>query len=131
MLSRRASALRASAPCSAVVASRSAWAWAMRASRGTAAAGGGGGARTRRPAVALRQGGVADVAGGVVDLLHLERVHDQAELLHLRARRLAGQGGELLAVADHLLDGHVADDRPQVAGEHVVDLGVHLLLLVE
>ena len=74
---------------------------------------------------------VRDVAGGVVDLLDLQRVDDETELLHLDARRLAGQRGELLAVADHLLDGHVADDRPQVTGEHVVHALVHLLLLVE
>jgi hypothetical protein len=77
------------------------------------------------------QGQVPDVAGRVVDLLDLEGVDDQAELLHLRPRRLAGQRGQLLPVPDHLLDRHVADDGPQVAGEHVVDPGVHLLLLVE
>ena len=72
-----------------------------------------------------------DVAGRVLDLLDLQRVDDQAELLHLGARRLAGQLGELLAVADHLLDRHVADDGAEVAGEHVVDPLVHLGLLVE
>ena len=74
---------------------------------------------------------VLDVAGGVVDLLDLQRVDDEAELLHLGARRLAGERGELLAVADHLLHGHVADDGAQVAGEHVVHAVVHLVLLVE
>ena len=74
---------------------------------------------------------VLDVAGGVTDLLHLERVDDQAELVHLGTRRLAGELGELLAVADHLLDGHVAHDGAQVTGEHVVDPLVHLGLLVE
>ena len=33
----------------------------------------------------------SDVAGGVTDLLHLERVDDQAELVHLGTRRLAGE----------------------------------------
>ena len=45
--------------------------------------------------LALDGGGVGaaevlDVAGGVVDLLHLERVDDEAQLLHLAARRLPG-----------------------------------------
>jgi hypothetical protein len=35
------------------------------------------------------------------------------------------------AVADHLLDGHVADDRTQVTGEDVVDPLIHLILLIE
>ena len=44
---------------------------------------------------------------------------------------VAGELRELLAVADHLLDRHVADDGAQVAGEHVVHALVHLVLLVE
>ena len=79
----------------------------------------------------VRAAEVLDVAGRVLDLLDLQRVDDQAELLHLGARRLAGQLGELLAVADHLLDRHVADDGAQVTGEDVVDPLVHLVLLVE
>ena len=42
-----------------------------------------------------------------------------------------GQLGELLAVADHLLHRHVADDGAQVTGEHVVHPLVHVGLLVE
>ena len=79
----------------------------------------------------VRAAEVLDVAGRVLDLLDLQRVDDQAELLHLGARRLTGELGELLAVADHLLDRHVADDGAEVAGEHVVDPLVHLGLLVE
>ena len=79
----------------------------------------------------LRHRQVLDVAGGVLDLLDLERVDRQPEPLHLDRRRLARRLGQRVAVPDHVLDRHRPDDRAQVAGEDVVHLHVHLLLLVE
>jgi hypothetical protein len=79
----------------------------------------------------VRHRQVLDVARRVVDLLDLQRVDDQAELGHLRAGRLTRTRRELLAVADHVLDGHRADDGSQVTGEDVVHALVHQVLLVE
>ena len=74
---------------------------------------------------------VLDVSGGVVDLLDLQRVDDQSELGHLRARRLACAPRQLLTVANHVLHRHAADDGPEMTGEHIVDPLIHFVLLVE
>ncbi len=79
----------------------------------------------------MRTPEVLDVAGGVVDLLNLQGVDDQAEFLHLRAGTRPGQGRQLLPIPDHILDGELADHRPEMTGEHIVHPGFHLVLLVE
>jgi hypothetical protein len=79
----------------------------------------------------VRSRHVLDVTGRIVDLLDLKRIDDQAQLLHFGPGVLAGELREFLAVANHFLNGHVADDCPQVAGEHVVHPLVHLVLLIE
>jgi hypothetical protein len=79
----------------------------------------------------MRPRHVLDVPGGVVDLLDLKGIDDQPELLHFRSSVFTGELRKFLAVADHFLDRHVADDRPKVAGEHVVHPLVHLILLIE
>jgi hypothetical protein len=94
------------------------------------------GRRLRDPRVPLdrrrlRPAEIADIPGRVVDLLDLERVDDEPELLHVGTRRLAGRARERLAVADHRLDGHAADDCAQVPGEQLLHLRVHPLLAVE
>ncbi len=79
----------------------------------------------------VRDGEVLDVAGRVDDLLDLQGVDDQPELLHLQSGGGPGLAGEPLAVADHVLDGESADDRPQVSGEDVVDALADQFLLVQ
>ncbi|MDQ0687922.1 hypothetical protein QFZ56_006885 [Streptomyces achromogenes] len=63
--------------------------------------------------------------------MDLQRVHDQAQLLHLRTAGGTGLPGELLPVADHVLDRQPAHDGPQMTGEDVVHPLRHQLLLVE
>src|SRR5438132_686220 len=79
----------------------------------------------------VRSRHVLDVSRRVVDLLDLKRIDDQTQLLHFGSGMFTGELREFLAVADHFLDRHVADDRPQVAGEDVVHPLVHLVLLIE
>ena len=93
-------------------------------------------ARLRNASLALdgdsvRPRHVLDVSGRVVDLLNLKRIDDQAQLLHFGSGMFTRELREFLAVADHFLDCHVAHDRPQVTGEHVVDPLVHLVLLIQ
>jgi hypothetical protein len=61
----------------------------------------------------------------------LQRVDDQAQLLHLRAAGGPGLPGELLPVADHVLDRQPAHDRTEMTREHVVHPLRHQLLLVQ
>ncbi len=68
---------------------------------------------------------------GVLDLVDLQGVHNQTQLLHLRTARGPGLPGELLPVADHVLDRQPAHDGPEMTGEHVVHALRHHLLLVE
>jgi hypothetical protein len=77
----------------------------------------------------MRRGQVVDVAGGVLDLLDLERVHHDPELLHLGVAALLHLLGDPVALPDDLLDREPADDRPQVAGEHPADQDLHPVLL--
>ena len=79
----------------------------------------------------VRHGQVLDVPGRVLDLVDLQRVDDQAELLHLRAARGTGLTGELLTVADHVLDRQSAHDGTEMTGEHVVHPLGHQPLLVQ
>ncbi len=80
----------------------------------------------------VRRGHRVDVAGvPVVDGLDLERVHDQADLCHLRLRGVQHLRGQFLAFGDDLLDGHRTDDRAQVAGEDPAGQHRHLLLVGE
>ncbi len=79
----------------------------------------------------MRHGQVLDVPGRVLDLMDLQGVHDEPQLLHLRAAGGPGLPGELVAVADHVLDRQPAHDGPQMTGEHVVHPLGHQLLLVQ
>ena len=75
---------------------------------------------------------VLDVAGGVVDLLDLQGVDDEAKLLHLLAGVAPRGLGEGLPLPDHLLHGEAADDGAEMALEDVLDLLFELdLRLVE
>ena len=74
----------------------------------------------------VRHGQVLDVVRRAGDRLDLEAVDDEAERLHLDGAALANLLGELVLVADHLLDGHRTGDGAQVADEDVLDLGLEL-----
>ena len=67
-----------------------------------------------------------DVARRIDDLLDLQRVDDQAELLHLVRAGVARLLRELVAVGDQVLDREAADDRAQVAVEDLAHQVVHL-----
>src|SRR5450759_4068554 len=75
----------------------------------------------------VRDGQILDVVRRAGDRLDLEAVDDKSEGLHLNRAALAHLLGELVLVADHLLDGHRAGNRPQVADENVLDLGLEFL----
>ena len=64
----------------------------------------------------VRRGQVVDVTRGVLDLLDLQRVHHDAELLHLGVTAVLDLLGDPVPFPDDLLDGEPADDGPQVAG---------------
>jgi len=79
--------------------------------------------------VRLRE--VLDVAGRVVDLLDLQRVDDEPELLHLRSGGRARRLGELVALANQILDREAPADRAEMPREHVLNARVHHVLLIE
>ena len=74
-------------------------------------------------------GDVVDVAGGVLDLLDLERVDHDAQLLHLAVAAVFHLRGQTVSLADDLLDGEAADDGAEVAGEDAAHQLLHLILL--
>ena len=77
----------------------------------------------------MRRGQVVDVPRGVLDLLDLQRVHHDAELLHLAVAAILDLLGDPVPLPDDLLDGEAADDGSQVAGEHPADEQLHAVLL--
>ena len=112
-VSRSYSALSAAVVLT-LVASWSALAWAMRAWLATRGS--------------VRRGEIVDVAGGVLDLLDLEGVHDDAEFLHLTVAAGDDFLGDPVAFADDLLDREPADDGAQVAREDPPDEFLHPVL---
>ena len=90
---------------------------------------GGGDARGAGDGGGVGRGEVLDVAGRVLDLLDLQAVDDDAELLHLGVAAVLDLLGDLVALADDLLDGQRADDRAQMAGEDPPAQLLHAVLL--
>ena len=114
-VSRSYWAFRAAACCS-----RSAASWSALACGDAGLAGHGGG---------VGGGQVVDVAGGVLDLLDLQGVDDDAELLHLGVAAVLDLLGHPVPFPDDLLDGQAADDRAEVAGEDAAHQLLHAVLL--
>ena len=79
----------------------------------------------------MRSSEVLDVAGGVLDLLDLERIDDEPELLHLVGRGSLDLLGHPVAVTDDLLNRESADNRAEVPSEHLRGEPLHPLLLVK
>ncbi len=75
----------------------------------------------------VRHRQVLDICRGAGDGLDLEAVDDEPEGLHLDGAPLPDLLGELVLVADHLLDCHRSGDGPEMADEDVHDLGLELL----
>ncbi len=83
-------------------------------------------ARHRR---GMRGRQVLDVTRLVDDLLDLQRIDDDAELLHLRVAGLLDLLRDEVALTDQLLDRQGSDDRAQVADEDPADQLLEPLLL--
>src|ERR1019366_7488451 len=74
-------------------------------------------------------GDVIDVAGRILNLLDLQRVDDDAELLHLTVTSLFDLLGETVTLTDDLFDGQAADDGTKVTGKDAAHQFLHVVLL--
>ncbi len=77
----------------------------------------------------VRRGEVGDVSGGVLDLLDLQGVNDDAQFLHLDVAAVLDLLGEPVPLPDDLLYREPADNGAQVPGEDPADQLLHPVLL--